>query len=589
MGSAPREDVQRAYLDSVTELTNRIEIYEQDGKTPWRRDLWDRILVNEGSVSLDYSRDERRTFECALYDETNSLIPKAGGLWYDKVFKIFSGIVLNQTDHVPAIAIVEEEGTTGEAFALKTMLADAGYRKVRILNLAATYADVREYDIVASISADYPRKLALLNEAYANGKSVWTMAPTATASQVPECIGQASSTLTTTAAANDSTVSSAGTAHPLHVGWSSFGIDAPLTYRKIQTLKSGATRIADISDAGNTVTPTVIANEAIDRGRWVHMQQSRFTLASFAGADDDARATNRAKAVDLVAHIVDWLDTFVPLESWETQIFEGLADGINSPGYDPVVRVQGRDYTKLCMNSKLSAATQFTKGTAVTTIISSLAGNSGVRKINLPTLSQTIDKDMTWESKTTRWSIMKELATSINYDIFFTADGRLTMTPQRDPLTSPPTLVLSEGAEGNIVDRDVKTSDNRLFNHVLVIGESSDSNVPSVWAEAKNTTPGSPTNVDEIGLRTQEHSSSLITTTAQAQDLANSLLKVAALEEYELNFSAIALPWIEVGDIVELADGEYLWGPERYLISSLQFSFDLSPMSGSGKRVTQVV
>jgi hypothetical protein len=75
----------------------------------------------------------------------------------------------------------------------------------------------------------------------------------------------------------------------------------------------------------------------------------------------------------------------------------------------------------------------------------------------------------------------------------------------------------------------------------------------------------------------------------QAIELAKSLLSVAALEEFELDFSSVLFPWIEPGEIVEMydPDSEY-WGPSRYLLTSLTFPLDLSPMSGKGKRVINV-
>ena len=110
-----------------------------------------------------------------------------------------------------------------------------------------------------------------------------------------------------------------------------------------------------------------------------------------------------------------------------------------------------------------------------------------------------------------------------------------------------------------------------------------------MYAEAINTAAGSPTSVAEIGDRVSVTTSSLITAVTQAQEYADSLLAVSALEEFELSFESTLLPWIEVGDIVEMkkSDDRY-WGADRYLLTSLTFPLDLTPMSGSGKRTEKV-
>ena len=54
--------VRRAFLAPTSEIVRRVELYEQDGVTPFEPDLWDEILV-DGAVSLDLSSDERRTSE----------------------------------------------------------------------------------------------------------------------------------------------------------------------------------------------------------------------------------------------------------------------------------------------------------------------------------------------------------------------------------------------------------------------------------------------------------------------------------------------------------------------------------------------
>lgn len=74
----------------VTRFSRRVDIYEADGTTLYRRGA---PLVS-GSITVDMTRTERRTATLVLYDDDGSLsVDRNGnGLWYDKVVKVYLGI-----------------------------------------------------------------------------------------------------------------------------------------------------------------------------------------------------------------------------------------------------------------------------------------------------------------------------------------------------------------------------------------------------------------------------------------------------------------------------------------------------------------
>jgi hypothetical protein len=110
-----------------------------------------------------------------------------------------------------------------------------------------------------------------------------------------------------------------------------------------------------------------------------------------------------------------------------------------------------------------------------------------------------------------------------------------------------------------------------------------------VWAEAKNQSITSPTRISKIGDRYTEFTSAFVQTTAQAQTLADSYLAVHSLEEFELSFETLMLPWLEVGDIIGWVDPNPAPDdPDTFLLSSLNLPLSLSPMSGLGRRVSLV-
>lgn len=75
---------------TVTRVTSRVEIYEQDNATLWRPS--GQLGLLSGNVSVDQGRDERRTLSLSLDNSDNALNLSPGGLWYDKVIRAYRGV-----------------------------------------------------------------------------------------------------------------------------------------------------------------------------------------------------------------------------------------------------------------------------------------------------------------------------------------------------------------------------------------------------------------------------------------------------------------------------------------------------------------
>lgn len=89
---APTTAVLDAVLATSTNVTRRLEIYEYDGVTLWGGPGLGSRLV-DGTISVDYARDERRTIDCVLDNSDGALRHDPfNGLWYDKVIKVWRGI-----------------------------------------------------------------------------------------------------------------------------------------------------------------------------------------------------------------------------------------------------------------------------------------------------------------------------------------------------------------------------------------------------------------------------------------------------------------------------------------------------------------
>ncbi len=278
---------------------------------------------------------------------------------------------------------------------------------------------------------------------------------------------------------------------------------------------------------------------------------------------------------------------------WETQIGEFMIDSLTEEYFPDIVKVTGRDYTKKCLLSKLKNSVQFPQYTSIETIIAALAANAGVTKIALPYTGQGYARDTVFERGTERWKVIKELADSIGYQVYFTGSGYLTMRPYGDPVMTPVSWIFRPGElDGTLVKYERSTNDSRIKNHVIVTGTSIttvEGITETIFAEAINNDTGSPTRVDRLGDRVDFYESEYITSTGQAQAIADTRLRISSLEEYVINFSSVIIPWLDGGDIVDIVDDtatEYV--PKRFLLASFNFPLGLAPMTGVARRVTIV-
>lgn len=272
---------------------------------------------------------------------------------------------------------------------------------------------------------------------------------------------------------------------------------------------------------------------------------------------------------------------------FDIQLGEFCIDSIEQPHFPHVIKLTGRDYAKRCLNSKFVTTTGFAAGQALETVIAAIAGTAGISKRILPTTGVVINRDFFYERGVPRWEAMKEMANSYNYDIYFDNAGYLIMSLFQDPVTAPLIHTLKTGSDGNLASFTKKTNDTRIYNHIVVTGDSSDPDTIPVWAEAINTEPTSPTRVDKIGDIVFPYASAFITTQQQAQDVADSFLKVYALEEFNLDFGSICYPWFEVGFIVAF-DNPFDGITTRMLLTSMSIPFGPGLMTGNSKRVSVV-
>lgn len=279
---------------------------------------------------------------------------------------------------------------------------------------------------------------------------------------------------------------------------------------------------------------------------------------------------------------------------WEMQVGEFMIDRIDEDYFPNTCKVTGRDYAKKCLITSIGNAIQFSNQTPVETIIGALGANAGIKKFRLPYTGLTFQDDIVFDAGTARWQIMKKLGDSVGFEVYITADGYLTMRAYQDPVLSPLSWTFQPGPteDGSLVTYSRSSDDALVKNHVTVIGATVTDDLglsTTAFGEARNDDPSSPTNIDRIGDRVDPFKSDYITDSGQAQAVAEMRLRVSSLEEFNISFSSMILPWVDGNDIVDIINPkETLYIPARFLLSNYTLPFGLGAMTGTGKRVTIV-
>ena len=124
------------FLAPTTRHTRRVEIYEADAVTRWAGDTVSRL--KDGSVSVDYTRDERRSLDLKLDNSDGGLVNAPGSFWYDKIIKAFRGVIVDEKPKLPKVIILGDSTTSAEAPLMRTALVGLGYGDVRINTAAAS-------------------------------------------------------------------------------------------------------------------------------------------------------------------------------------------------------------------------------------------------------------------------------------------------------------------------------------------------------------------------------------------------------------------------------------------------------------------
>lgn len=581
MSSLVDPDVIAAAMSGQTTVTRRCVIYQSDGITPWEPSIIPRI--KDGSVSVDYTRDERRSLDLTL-DNSDGLIEhnSSTGLWYDKIVKVYRGITYPNPRTIPRVAILNANLYANPAIALLLRRCGLTDLTAYATPSAITVNDLLQYDIIVGYSQGSnidSVSAALMLAAYNAGRNILSVCNFATSATVPLL-----ATTATRTSAVDWDINQVTTADTPFIGkFPNYTATHTSGETIPQTIRATA-NIATTTTFSSTIFPSAVYEQAANGARWFHYHP-QINLAI-------TPILNLQYMVLQFAASLSWLYSYAATVDWEIQIGEFMIDKIEEERFPYDIKITGRDYTKRLLLKKFDDSVTFAAGFDVDQLMLALATLASCTKFNLNANGAVLASDYTFDKASDFWTAMNGIAVAANIELFFDAFGFLTTRPFQDPVTAPTSVTLATGAGvGNLVDYTKSSDDSQLFNYIVVSGENPDDATAGVLfqAIAQNVEPSSPTRIARLGTRSYYYDSSFFTSNDQCQAYADQLLSIMALESYDLSFSSIVFAWLECGEIIgySLADGS-ADDPDRYLLISLDIPLSLGPMTGDAKRITIV-
>jgi hypothetical protein len=191
------------------------------------------------------------------------------------------------------------------------------------------------------------------------------------------------------------------------------------------------------------------------------------------------------------------------------------------------------------------------------------------------------------DSNGTATGIVEALAAEIWAD----ARGVITVGPM-PTLDDPVVWRVGRGPGGVLIEPKSGQSSEGLANVWAVTGDSGDGSIPigPVYAwdgDPNSLTYAGPDPVSDplapqrlelwhVRLRVQHYSSAVITTVAQAHDIAQAKLANSLGVQASLSLTTVCNPALEAGDVIEAETEPGVW--ERHLIDSLSYTLGASSM-----------
>ena len=227
----------------------------------------------------------------------------------------------------------------------------------------------------------------------------------------------------------------------------------------------------------------------------------------------------------------------------------------DTTGGSPIIGIEGFDRSRTISRDKFTVPYVIAGGTNVITAIKDIIERTyATPDYDIVTTALTTTAPRVYDSGDDPWEACMELAQSMGAEIYFNANGWLTIATPVDMDSMPSAnFTYMEGYGNTLLDLSQSYSDEPGYNGVIVVGESPGDELPPVRGEAWDDEPSSltyrlgpygevPLFISDTLIKTEEDA------TASALGALNNLLGFSS----QLDISAIVNPTYECGHIVDV-------------------------------------
>lgn len=254
---------------------------------------------------------------------------------------------------------------------------------------------------------------------------------------------------------------------------------------------------------------------------------------------------------------------------------------------DAPIFLTGRDRMSGIIDGRLEVPRQFAIGTTVQSIFDDL-----ILEI-YPDATIDFDYDATSDTVNTsyvadedRYTFLRDLMKARGKIMYWDYRGRLQV--RSPPDSTEAVFDVNAGANGVLIALGRDLNREGVYNAVVALGEAPTTDVQPVHAIARDMNPNSPTFWNgRFGKVPRFFKSPFITTLAQAESAAESILQSAIGLPYKIDFSMVPNVALEPLDPITVTTKD---GTEKHVIESLRIPLEFSqPMTANTRELTNVM
>lgn len=248
----------------------------------------------------------------------------------------------------------------------------------------------------------------------------------------------------------------------------------------------------------------------------------------------------------------------------------------------------GSDRSKKIARARFTSPYQIAAGTSLATAVTELLQSRWpFTQVSFGIVTGTINAGIVWEAgpNSDPWKEARTLMADYGFDLNFDGDGIARAQPVPDPATAEAVFNYGEGETNLVLDANVSGTLERTYNGVIASGEGTDID-PPVRAVVWDDDPSSPTYyLSGFGRAPYFYTSPQLTTIAQCEIAAATILARVKGRAQGLSWSSIVNPALEPLDVVTATLGG---STSRVVIDQLTIPLKASEEARAQARETVV-